>query len=408
MPAPKTIVFCADGTWNGLPPEKPEYQKVADPKASDTTPELGEGLVGCTNVYRLFHCLEGGLVSDPTTKKEQEKVFGDPGNPSQVAKYIHGVGDSTSVVDKFAGGAFGIGVVARIARGYTYISRHYNPGDAIVIVGFSRGAYTARALGGLISTMGLLKPELATSPDDKYQNAVAAWYKYRERRNANALQKVLDFLTKIHNLGLDLDRKDLDQNSFVDPVEIQAVAVWDTVGSLGFPIADLEVRGATKDIFQFTDNSLSDRVRFGLHALSIDEKRPPFTPTTWRKRDNVVQRLFAGAHSDVGGGYTEHGLADISLKWMIEQLQQNGQLQLNSAKVATITPNPLDVAHKPWAKPLYEVLNPQDRNFSDLEDVEVDPSVLDRMAADGVAHEPGQPPEPYKPQNIARWLASRG
>jgi uncharacterized protein (DUF2235 family) len=406
MPNPKTIIFCADGTWNGLPPEKPAYhQATVDPKSADTTQELGEGLVGCTNVYRLFHCLEGDIEGDAADKREQEKVFGDKENPRQVAKYIHGVGNSSNIIDKFAGGAFGIGVIARIARGYTYISRKFNPGDTIVIVGFSRGAYTARALGGLIVTMGLLKPELATDPDNKYQNAFASWYAYREKRNTNAVQKILDFFTKLQNSGLAFNHPGLDRKSYIDSGPIQAIAVWDTVGSLGFPLVDPEVRGTTKDIFQFADTKLSDRVVYGFHAVSIDEKRPPFTPTLWDKRVQVIQRLFAGAHSDVGGGYTHHGLADIPLKWMIDHLQENARTQFNASRRASISPNPLDTAHRPWAKPLYEFLMPQDRGFSKTEDLEIDPSVLARMASPGVVPDPGKPAELYKPKNVEVLLA---
>jgi hypothetical protein len=194
--AGKTIIFCADGTWNGLPSSNDSPQ-AHSAVAADTTSELGEGLAGCSNVYRLFDCLEGDIQPAVSDNKEQEKIFSPQNSPSQVAKYIHGVGDSSNVVQKFAEGAFGIGVVARIARGYTYISRNYNEGDRIVIVGFSRGAYTARALAGLITTMGLLKADLASDPDNKYANAFAAWNMYRERKHRGLIQELTDFFTKV-------------------------------------------------------------------------------------------------------------------------------------------------------------------------------------------------------------------
>ena len=104
----KTIVFCADGTWNG--------PGDADPAHDGCAPQL-------TNVCKLFSWLDG--TSDrPWGSPEMEKVLlDDGGEPLQLAKYIHGVGDTQAVLDKVAGGAFGVGVVARIARGYTYVSR---------------------------------------------------------------------------------------------------------------------------------------------------------------------------------------------------------------------------------------------------------------------------------------------
>ena len=89
------------------------------------------------------------------------------------------MGDSSNPVIKVLGGVFGVGIIARIVRGYTFLSRWYEPGDAIYIVGFSRGAYTARALAGVIAKVGLLN-RATYDPEDKaeaYRLAVAAWAK---------------------------------------------------------------------------------------------------------------------------------------------------------------------------------------------------------------------------------------
>jgi uncharacterized protein (DUF2235 family) len=130
MAMPKNIVFCADGTWNN----SNEDENV------DRTPDP-------TNVYKLFLCLDGTLSVDSLRDAdEQEKELITDGNTQQIAKYIHAVGDSRNPIIKLLGEAFGVGVIARVVRGYTFISRNYEPGVNIVIVGFSRGAYTARAL----------------------------------------------------------------------------------------------------------------------------------------------------------------------------------------------------------------------------------------------------------------------
>ncbi|MEJ0018488.1 MAG: DUF2235 domain-containing protein [Acetobacteraceae bacterium] len=137
----KTIIFCADGTWNG------PGSLTGDDTAGPTT-----------NVFKLFVNLEGRSTTETALlANEQESSLVDAdGTVVQVAKYIHGVGDSGNFLVKALGGTMGAGLITRIVRGYTFISRNYLPGDSIVIVGFSRGAYTARALGGLIAAQGLL------------------------------------------------------------------------------------------------------------------------------------------------------------------------------------------------------------------------------------------------------------
>lgn len=398
--AGKTIIFCADGTWNGLPSSNDSPQ-AHSAVAADTTSELGEGLAGCSNVYRLFDCLRGDIQAAVSDKKEQEKIFSPQNSPLQVAKYIHGVGDSSNVVQKFAEGAFGIGVVARIARGYTYISRNYNKGDTIVIVGFSRGAYTARALAGLITTMGLLKPDLASDPDNKYSNAFATWNMYRERKHRGLIQELTDFFTTVAEKRLISDVVRISDDSFVgNSIKVQAVAVWDTVGAMGIPFMNWQIPGTTFDLFQFTDTRLSESVLYGFHAMSIDEKRPPFTPTFWDDRNNITQRLFAGAHSDVGGGYDNHGLANITLQWMIKNLQAATAIQFDADCVAKYAPDALDTAHRPWAKLGYQILNPRDRKYPQGHRMEVDTSVRTRSEAPGVPPDLDLPPEPYQPTNI--------
>jgi Uncharacterized alpha/beta hydrolase domain (DUF2235) len=96
---------------------------------------------------------------------------------------------------------------------------------------------------------------------------------------------------------------------------IEAVAVWDTVGSLGIPLySDRLVR---LDVFRFADAKSSANVKQGRHTIAVDEQRADFTPTLWDDREGVVQVLFPGAHADVGGGYpltnNESGLSDGAL-----------------------------------------------------------------------------------------------
>src|SRR3954447_6521987 len=146
----KNIVFCADGTWNH--PSEPE----------DHSPDGAD-----TNVYKTFLKLEGELDADSIKfANEQEKTLSAADRSiEQVAKYLHGVGDSRNFLVRILGGAVGAGLIARVVRGYTFVSRNYEKGDRIYLIGFSRGAYTARALAGLISAKGLLPTDIAKKSD---------------------------------------------------------------------------------------------------------------------------------------------------------------------------------------------------------------------------------------------------
>jgi hypothetical protein len=389
----KTIVFFADGTWNG-----------ADSTVDDHAPDAKAGCCEerLTNVCKSFAWLEGDIQpGGQWGGAEMEKVLLDAqGEPVQIAKYIHGVGTSKLVIDKVAGGAFGVGVIARIARGYTYISRNYVPGDSIVIVGFSRGAYTARALAGLIAGQGLLKPDLASADDNaRYDTAAEAWFRWRHKQDTT-LQRLLDGLTEFMRLHKAFPNpKSLNDNSFV-PVDIAAVAVWDTVGELGIPFYHM---GAVIDLFKFCDNQLNPKVKLGIHAVSIDEERLPFTPTLWAPDGaRVSQRLFAGGHCDVGGGYAEHGLSDIPLLWIVERLKQPDiGLKFKPDPPAPASGDPFGPRHRAWMDdPAWRFMGVGRRKFPEPP-IEIDDSVRKRMTDQPeVLFGDGTNQAPYLPGNI--------
>src|SRR5215475_4350885 len=182
----KNIIFCADGTWNG-----PGESDSDDKTAPDT------------NVFKLFLSLDGKDDAGTTKlEKEQERTLkAADGTVQQVAKYLHGVGDSQTFLVRILGGTLGAGLITRIVRGYTFISRNYQPGDKIFLVGFSRGAYTARALAGLISAKGLLDPNKIDLADKTaaYRLGVAVWFAERKA----ALHGVQGLLSNLFNAVLD-------------------------------------------------------------------------------------------------------------------------------------------------------------------------------------------------------------
>ena len=100
---PKKIVFCADGTWNG-----PERQTGVSPiDGDDDHGELPQSRI--TNVVKLFANLAGRVTPETLAlQNEQEKALVDAdGSTAQIAKYLHGVGDSSNLLIKLLGGTLG-------------------------------------------------------------------------------------------------------------------------------------------------------------------------------------------------------------------------------------------------------------------------------------------------------------
>ena len=385
----KNIVFCADGTWNG--PGEADHDDKAAP---------------ATNVFKLFLNLGGtDAPGSVLLAKEQERVLtGADGSPQQVAKYLDGVGDSDNFLVKMLGGTLGAGLITRIVRGYTYISRNYVAGDRIFIVGFSRGAYTARALAGMIAAKGLLDAS-KIDPADKtnaYRSGAAVWYAYRHA----ALEASTNWLGLLEETVIDLPgfflRPPPADHLIAAPME--AVAVWDTVGALGIP--EFTRSMVRVDVFRFADTQLSPLVHHGLQAIAVDERRSDFTPTFWDAAPRITQVLFPGAHADVGGGYpttaTESGLSDRALQWMTGELAKLGVLL---AAKPTYVPHPdaAGVAHQPWVHPPWDVLPRSTRVMPS--GLALAQFVLDRMASRAVVPDPGAASCSYAPDNLSAYLA---
>jgi len=289
-----------------------------------------------TNIARIFDTL-GGAVVDAGHGSFETTVEG----PSAVAgKYLPGVGTQDDPVLKVLGNAFGDGIAEPIVRGYTFLSRNYNPGDEIIITGFSRGATAARALAGLVAKMGLLN-RATYAPGQKtsaYLRAVAAWYAYRGDRYDLADQARLQVISG--TIGQDVPA--LGPGDLVEAPAIRAVGVFDTVSSLGLPL--LGSNGKPHFDFSICDTKLSDKVLNGFHALSADESRDLFYPTFWQTRDAVVQHVFPGCHSDVGGGFKNRGLSDGALDWMLTHLGGVGLVYDTARLDPPLAQNPLDPA----------------------------------------------------------------
>lgn len=382
---PKNIIFCADGTWNG-PGE-----------------DVGALGTDSSNVLKLYLSLAGDDVNDASSSfraaDEQERSLLSPaGDCVQVAKYLHGVGDSRNWLAKIVEGSTGAGLITRLVRGYTFLSRNYLPGDRIFLVGFSRGAYTARALGGLVATKGLMDPEQnnLADKDIAYRLGSAVWADYQRSKSAadpNAAARLEQVLNDLPGFFTNANAIPM-----VGPISLACVAVWDTVGALGIPVYNMNSERI--DLFQFADTALSSTVQAGLHAVAVDEQRADFSPTLWvPDPGRIVQTLFPGAHADVGGGYPqgdESGLSDGALQWMCEQLATQGVL-LRPTPLPGLAPNALGPAHQPWTEPIWQHAPHALRDT--LKGLPPSSSFMQRLGQ-WAAAAPGLTASPYEPANV--------
>jgi uncharacterized protein (DUF2235 family) len=287
-----------------------------------------------TNIAKIFDALGGGVIDGGNGSWETTAA-------GVMGKYLPGVGTEGDFVLEFLGKAFGDGLAEPIVRGYTFLSRSYSPGDDIVITGFSRGAAAARALAGFVAGQGLLDSTKydPSNKDVAYIRAISAWYAYRAGRPDLARQERLTDVPVPDGEVVPT----LAPTDFVAVPTIKAVGVFDTVSSLGLP--QLDSNGDAIYDFCICDTVLSNQVEQGFHALAADEIRDVFAPTYWAKRDGVVQVIFPGAHSDVGGGYALHGLSDGALAWMLDRLATVG-VALDRGKISPpLAADPLGTGH---------------------------------------------------------------
>ena len=262
-----------------------------------TAKEGGQG--PNTNVYKLFNLIEDRTVD-------------------QVAFYDRGLGTGWR---KISGSAFGVGISKNIQECYEFIFENYQSGDQIYLFGFSRGAFTVRSLSGFLDLFGILPKSRRELIDDAYDI-----YRIRDQHKRGAEAK--EFLSRHHTMRC----------------EIKFLGVWDTVGALGLPVPIGFMDGWGPFKHEFHNTALADNVKHGCHALSIDEKRAAFRPTFWKENALVEQVWFPGVHSDVGGGYPEHDLSDITLEWMVKKAKADGLKIYHNHKV-TVDPNADGVLH---------------------------------------------------------------
>ena len=251
---------------------------------SDGTGQKG-GIDHNTNIYKLFN-----MIEDRTD--------------NQIMYYDPGLGTGIEGVSGLIGGR---GFSRNMLDCYRFIFKHFQSDDSIYLFGFSRGAATVRSLSGFIHLFGIL-------PISREDIINEAFNIYKIHNKEKREQKAKDFIDKHHTMWC----------------KIKFLGVFDTVSALGLP--NKWISSILDKIFphKFHSFELSDSVEYARHALSIDDERKTFHPTLWNRlpdnqpKDRLKQVWFCGVHTDVGGGYKEDELSNISLEWMINEAKSKG------------------------------------------------------------------------------------
>lgn len=294
---PKRLIICCDGTWMDSLGKKGAYEPPS-------------------NVTRIARVLRR-TCSDGTP---------------QIINYMAGVGTGTGTLDHLTGGAFGMGLDQDIRQVYNFICTNYVDGDSIILIGFSRGAFTARSVADMIGSIGLLTPEgldrFYTIFND-YENMGS---KHRDPQefmipdlppyNRKGGQAKADWeRARMLKYKQGLKDRKYTRDTFRDGVTeitIKAIAVWDTVGTLGIPPAPvIGVRGSS-DQWKFTNTQISNHVENAFQALALDEPRSAFRPALWERtaentKTNLKQVWFPGTHGNCGGSWYDQQVANITL-----------------------------------------------------------------------------------------------
>jgi uncharacterized protein (DUF2235 family) len=289
---PRNVVVCCDGTANEFSPDR-------------------------TNVVKLYYALEHD-------------------SPDQVAFYHPGLGTMepasalsppTRTITRILGRAVGYGLSADIRDAYTYLVNNLGDDDDLYLFGFSRGAYTARAVCSLLKMYGLIRP--GNDPLVPYairmMMAIGAIREAQSNRQ-NTTSEENQALTNYFKLAEDF-RNTMSRMA----CRPHFVGVWDTVSSVGWKNRPIKLPFSA-------DNP---DINIGRHAIAIDEKRAFFRTNRWipspelqdHGPKDLKQVWFAGVHSDVGGGYPEKesGLSKFPLEWMLEEAKKAG-LKVNAAR----------------------------------------------------------------------------
>jgi len=245
--------------------------------------------------------------------------------------YSQGVGSQGGWIDRLYGGITGHGISDIIREAYSFICTNYIFGDEIFLFGFSRGAFVVRKLSDLINEVGVLSkrgleymPEIYRDVEHRFDHSYIPDQPNEPFRNKGRVN--------------DRYREELRRKKLTTlGVTIKAISVWETVGSLGVPriswLEKIGIQSSTSKNMCFSDTKLLPCIENAFQALALDERRAAFRPALWEKlrgsSATLKQVWFPGVHSNVGGGYDDQQLANITLAWIMAQVRNMIDMDLD-------------------------------------------------------------------------------
>jgi uncharacterized protein (DUF2235 family) len=375
-PAPKRLVLCLDGTWN--------------------------------NPFRSKERDDGSHVYKPTNPLKlcrSVAPLDESGQRHQVVYYGIGIGAQglypgvsnrlLRLVDSRLGGAWGAGFERNVEDALTFLVNNYRAGDQVFIFGYSRGAAQAGALARFLDWLGGIPAK---------RDAYWLPHLYRQYIVSSGTAEARHTLTRIEN----------KLQSALVSVTIDLLGVWDTVMALGSRFRAAAERGTSVHQRSFHAGEMPPRcVIHARQALAIDENRYDFRPEIWRDRHDhqtLEQRWFPGSHGNVGGSLVRDGLANISLRWMLDEAKSLG-LVIDEQYTKFYRPHPQ--AKLVTSRTLgYRVLEAARLRFGrgdrsldgnpERAGITVDKSAIHRLAGDPAEHDEL---ELYRPRNLLAHLA---
>ncbi|KAF3012246.1 hypothetical protein E8E14_011082 [Neopestalotiopsis sp. 37M] len=308
--APKRIIICCDGTWQSATSGKKNVP---------------------SNVTRLARELARVGVDDKDRKWQQ------------LVWYDSGVG-TTSLMGRVSEGAVGSGLEVNVLEAYNFIALNWVPGDKVYCFGFSRGAFTARAIAGLVSDIGICEPR-------KLQHFPGLWEKYKEHNatkdgrfyGSKAYWEFIDGKVE-EPLPKDLGYKDSNVKWKVKPTvedwtyhskdqkyhdesrDIEIVGVYDTVGALGMPsLRGVQVGslvGLGPESYAFYNVALNRNIKRAYHALALDERREAFSPTLWQLHGKYPFDTLKKEHDNFETAFDQWHSASTNRKMPVKEKLQ--------------------------------------------------------------------------------------
>ena len=332
----RKLVVCCDGTWN--------------------TPRNE------TNVFRTYRFLRErlGAPAEVSQKNGVTTCGGRAGDGTEILLfYDRGIG--TDWFSRMVGGAAGVGLSDNVRDAYHFLGQNFVPGSEIYVFGFSRGAYTARSLCGFIKAAGLLERPSVKDVWRAYLDCYVTGSGIIARPSGWSVDSARRWLVAragdaVGRLGDDV--ASLPRHT---GVKIRFIGVYDTVGALGVPLAT--AAKVNEPIVGFHDTTLGDIVENAVQAMAVDEKRGPYVPTLWTQAANaaalagqsVLQVWFPGVHSDIGGGYGDKGIGNITWDFMMRQAAGRGLVIDPNQPTPPINLEPLPAQHESFDKTWQEL-----------------------------------------------------